>query len=426
MSTVIDSISARLDRRARQHVPGGVNSNVRLAAPHTYFERGVGARLFDVDGRDYVDYLLGQGPNILGHAPEKLQSDVAQAVRRGMLYGAQHEAEVLAAEQVCEILEWPEMVRFGVSGTESVQAALRLARAETGRRRFIRFEGHYHGWLDTTLASWSPDGECSPASAGQLSDHLAEAIPTPWNDLEAVRLQLEQHDDVAAIITEPVMLNAGSIVPRDGYLEGLRELADAFGVVLIFDEVITGFRVALGGAAQRYGVTPDLAVYGKAMAAGWPVSMLAGRADLMERFGSGEVNHSGTFNASVMATAATLSATTILREDDPYARMEAYGERLMDEVRGSAARHGLGLHVQGLGMAFHVSFSDGKAICDYRDLGRTDTERYGRLSRVLADHGVWVAGRGVWYVSAAHDERDMADTLTRVDQAFAEFARHER
>jgi len=423
VSTTSQKLSAELDQRARRRLPGGVNSNVRLAAPRVYFERGAGARLFDVDGNDYVDYLLGQGPNILGHAPQAVQSAVAEAVQRGMVYGAEHLEELEAAEQVCDILGWPEMVRFGVSGTESVQAALRLARAATGRRRVIRFEGHYHGWLDNTLAVFPPEGGCAPASAGQIGDYLDDLVITPWNDLDVVRQQLTAHDDIAAIITEPVMLNAGAIEPAPGYLEGLRALADEFGVVLIFDEVITGFRVGLGGAAQRYGVTPDLAVYGKALAAGWPVSMLAGRADLMERFGTGEVNHSGTFNASVMAAAAVRSTTAALRDRQPYEQMEAHGTRLQAEIRAASDRHGLGLHVQGLGMAFHTAFGVEQPITDYRGLAQVDSDRYGRLTRILIEEGLWVAGRGVWYVSAAHDEQDLSDAVARIDVAFERFAR---
>lgn len=407
--------SSELENRASRVLPGGVNSNVRLLAPPVFFDHGSGSRLVDVDGNEYIDYLLGQGPNFLGHAPKEMLEAVAEAVGRGMVFGAQHPLEVDAAELLLDILGWAGQVRFGVSGTESVQAALRLARAVTGRPRFVRFQGHYHGWLDNVLVSVE-NGQAVPASAGQLPSHLDDSITLAWNDLTAVEQTLADHDDIAAVIMEPVMLNAGSIEPRPGYLEGVRAACDTHGVVLIFDEVISGFRVAAGGAAERYGVTPDLATYGKAMAGGWPVSALAGRTEMMERFGTGEVNHSGTFNASVMACAATAAALRRLTQDPPYQRISDLGGRLMTGLAGLAADHGLDLHLQGVPVAFHAGFGEGP-VTDYHSLQSLDGERYAAFSNVLIDHGVWVAGRGIWYLSGAHDDADVDETLERVEAA---------
>ena len=407
--------SGQLDTRAKRVLPGGVNSNVRLLAPPVFFDHGRGCRLVDVDGNEYIDYLLGQGPNFLGHAPADILNAVDEASRRGMLYGAQHPLEVEAAELMLDILEWPEQIRFGVSGSESVQAALRLARAVTGRTRFIRFEGHYHGWFDNVLVKME-DGRAVAASEGQVAHHVDDSITLPWNDISAVLETLAAHDDIAAVIMEPVMLNAGSIEPAPGYLEGMREACDSHGLVLIFDEVISGFRVAAGGAAQRYGVIPDLATYGKAMAGGWPVSALAGRAEMMERFGTGAVNHSGTFNASVMACAATAATLRHLINDPPYETIASRGERLMAGLRQLASDHGLDLNVQGVPMAFHAGFGDGP-VTDYRSLGRLDAARYNQFTLALIDHGVWAASRGIWYLSAAHEESDIDETLERVDGA---------
>jgi glutamate-1-semialdehyde 2,1-aminomutase len=407
--------SQELHARARRALPGGVNSNVRLLAPPVFFEEARGCRLVDVDGNEYIDYLLGQGPNFLGHAPEAVLDAVERATRRGMVYGAQHPLEVEAAELMLELLGWAEQVRLGVSGSESVQAALRLARAVTGRQLFVRFEGHYHGWFDNVLVKVE-DGRATVASEGQLSRHLDDSIMLPWNDLGAVERALEENDDVAAVLMEPVMLNAGSIEPRPGYLEGVRRACDAHGVVLIFDEVISGFRVAAGGAAERYGVTPDLATYGKAMAGGWPVSALAGRAEMMERFGTGQVNHSGTFNASVMACAAAAATLRILRDDPPYERISARGDRLMDELRRLGSDHGFELNIQGLPMSFHAGFGPGPVL-DYRSLSRLDADLYARFTQALIENGVWVAGRGIWYLSAAHTEADIDETLERVEAA---------
>lgn len=413
------SNSRQLRARAARVLPGGVNSNVRLLAPPIFFARGAGARLVDVDGNEYIDYLLGQGPNFLGHAPKSILEAVATAVQGGMVYGTQHPLEVEAAEAMVEMLGWPDQVRLGLSGTESVQAALRLARAVTGRSRFIRFEGHYHGWLDNVLVKMDGN-QAAIASAGQLASHLEESVTLPWNNPVVVEDALEANDDIAAVLMEPVMLNAGSIEPEPGYLERVQAACTRHGVVLIFDEVISGFRVAPGGAAELYGITPDLAVYGKAMAGGWPVSALAGRKEMMERFGTGEVNHSGTFNASVMACAAIVSTLAQLSEDPPYQRVTDLGRRLMGGLSRLADQHGLDLHLQGLPMAFHASFGDGPAI-DYRTLSAFDTERYAAFTEILIQHGVWVAGRGIWYLSTAHDDADIDETLDRVDAAMKEF-----
>lgn len=412
--------SAELHRRACATTPGGVHSNVRLGAPKVFFDSAKGAWLHSVDGYDYLDYLLGQGPNFLGHAPEEVLDAVDTASRRGIIYGGQHELEVEASEAVCAALGWADMVRFGVSGTESVQAALRLARACTGRTKVIRFEGHYHGWLDNVLMK-AHDGVWGTASAGQLDSHLDDFVTLPWNDQEAVAEALSQDGDrIAAVIMEPVMINAGVIEPRAGYLERVRELCTQYGVVLIFDEVISGFRLGLGGAAARYGVTPDLATYGKAMAGGWPVSALAGRTDLMERFGTGEVNHSGTFNGSVLAMAAVKASLAYLQDGGPYAAIDEHGTALMAGLRELGASHGVPLRVSGLTAAFHVSFGDVE-VTDYRSLQRLDLGRYEELTDALFEHGIWVAKRGVWYVSTSHGADELDAALTRFAKTLSDW-----
>jgi glutamate-1-semialdehyde 2,1-aminomutase len=381
-----------------------------------FFTRGDGAWLWDVDGNDYVDYLLGQGPAFLGHAPSGVAEAVERACRNGMVFGAQHALEVEASELLCEMVGWADMVRFGSSGTEVVQAALRAARAATGRRTFVRFEGHYHGWLDNVLLSVDDEG-ARPASAGQPPAALEESITLRWNDLAVVEAAFAGHgDDIAAVLMEPMMLNAGAIQPRPGYLDGVRDLCDRYGTVLVFDEVITGFRLGPGGATERFGVTPDLATYGKALAGSWPVGALAGGRALMEPFGRGEVNHSGTFNANVMAMAAVTATLRQLRDEPPYEEIGRVGDRLMKELSDLGADQGL--RVQGLPMAFHMTFAEDEVeVTDYRSLQRCDAERYRLLARLLVDEGVWVTSRGIWYVSAAHHDREVEVTLGRVAAA---------
>jgi glutamate-1-semialdehyde 2,1-aminomutase len=411
--------SKRLRERALRSIPGAVNSNIRLAAPPVFMDHAAGATMWDVDGRDYIDYVLGQGPHFLGHSCEPINAAVAEACRKGMLFGASNALEVEAAELVLEAIGWAERLRLGLTGTECVQAALRLSRAVTGRRRFVRFDGHYHGWLDNVLIG-PADTEPRLASEGQLAAHLGDSFVLDWNDADALAARLREHGDtICAVIMEPMMVNTGGIEPLPGYLRRVRELCDEHGVVLIFDEVITGFRLARGGAVQRYGVVPDLAIYGKALGGGWPVAAVAGRADLMDRFGSGRVNHSGTFNGSMMAAAAVVATQRLLVEDPPYDRVEAYGAALMKGLAAVAQEHGVALHLQGVPAAFHASLGQPRSVPDARSLEELDLDGYAELSTHLVRHGLWVMRRGIWFVSAAHGDDELEKTLHRFDAALA-------
>ncbi|MFW6599451.1 aspartate aminotransferase family protein [Propionibacteriaceae bacterium Y2011] len=404
--------------RAAKVLPGGVSSNVRLPVNDMVFDRGEGPRLYDLDGRDYVDYLLGQGPAFMGHGHPAVNEAVSKAVTKGMVFGAQHTLEIEATEKLLGAIGWADMARLGVSGSESDHGALRLARGATGRRLVIRFAGLYHGWYDTVLMNWQGNTG-TVASKGQLEHNLADWLVLPYNDLAAAKEAFAQRgDEIAAVILEPMVCNSGALLPVPGFLEGLRELCTDNGSVLIFDEVITGFRLAYGGAAQRFGVTPDLGVYGKALAGGWPVSALAGRRDLMELLGTGEVNHSGTFNASVMAAAAVDATMDWLKENDPYPALEEFGTKLKDGLAEVGRRLGANLHIQGLPMAFHVSFADDDApATDNASLATLDLARYAAFTDDLAEAGIWVAARGIYYVSITHGQAELDDTLERFEQA---------
>ncbi len=306
---------------AKARIPGGVNSNVRLGGSSICFASGKGSRLTDLDGNVYIDYALGMGPNILGHAPPAVVDEVTRTLSMGQLFAGQHALELQLADKLCSCVSSAELVRFGLSGSEMVQAAMRVARAHTGRPEIIKFEGHYHGWFDNILISVRPGHRLPPGSnpriprphhlqsAGQSPHASEDVVVLPWNDVEAIEQYVGANASrIAAIITEPIMFNTGGILPRSGFLEQLRRVTKAHNIVLIFDEVITGFRVALGGAQELYGIRPDLSLFAKALGAGFPVAALAGRRDIMELFGSGGVNHSGTYNANLVSLSAALAA----------------------------------------------------------------------------------------------------------------------
>ncbi|MDQ3700765.1 MAG: aminotransferase class III-fold pyridoxal phosphate-dependent enzyme, partial [Chloroflexota bacterium] len=319
--------STALHAEASELLAGGVSSNFRLGAQPAplFFRRAVGSRLYDADGNSYVDYVLGMGPCILGHAPPAVTAAVAATLGDGQLFAGQHQGEIELARRCREMMPCAELVRFGSSGSEMDQAALRVARAATGRRLVVKFEGHYHGWFDSILVSVQPPlSAAGPAatplphlpSAGQSAAAAADVAVLPWNDLPAVARFLAAHgDETAALIMEPILCNTGVILARPGYLEGVRELCNRHGVVLIFDEVITGFRVALGGAQGHLGVVPDLAVYAKAIGAGFPIAALAGKRRLMELLASGAALHGGTYNTNLVSTSAAVAALDELARD---------------------------------------------------------------------------------------------------------------
>jgi glutamate-1-semialdehyde 2,1-aminomutase len=421
--------SRQLLADAAQYLPGGVNSNYRLGISPTplVFDRGEGPYLYDVDGNRLIDYYLGMGPMILGHNPAPVLAAVAEQLKRGILYAGQSEIEYAVARLVCQMVPCAEMVRFGCSGSEVVQAALRLARAATTRNMVVKFEGHYHGWLDNIHWSIGPSPEQAgpadapqpvPGSIGQdplVGEHLTVL---PWNNLDLLAARL-QRGDVAAVIMEPAMCNTSVILPAEGYLEGVRQACSETGTVLIFDEVITGFRVAPGGAQQRLGVTPDLATFGKAIGGGFPVACLAGRADLMEQFLTRRVMHGGSYNAQPVAMAATFATLSALADGQVHERIEQRGRRLMDGIAGALAEAGKPARVQGFPQIFHVALGTPSPITDYRSWLAADKARYVRFTTALLEHGVRALERGAWFLSDTHTDEVIDETIAAVAAAAA-------
>lgn len=422
--------SARLYAEACQSLAGGVSSNFRMHGRPTplFFERGEGARLHDVDGNVYLDYVLGMGPDILGHAPPPIVAAVRASLERGQLFAGQFDGEAALARLMLGHIPCAELVRFGVSGSEMVQAALRVARAFTGRPKVVKFEGHYHGWYDSILVSVAPPlDESGPhlPSAGQSVAAADDVAILPWNDLDAVARYLAMHAaETAALIMEPILCNTGVVAPRRGYLEGVRELCDRHGVVLIFDEVITGFRIGLGGAQARLGVTPDLACFAKALGGGFPIAALAGKREIMGLIGSGQVLHGGTFNSNVQSIVAAQATIRELATNDgqAYRGMEARGARLMAGLREAAAAAGVPLRVEGFGAVFNTAFGGPPAIHDYRSYAQTDRSRQQRFLHALQQRGVRVTSRGTWFLSAAHSDADIDLTLEAATSALHDSA----
>ncbi|RXH54139.1 aspartate aminotransferase family protein [Granulicella sibirica] len=427
--------------RSKKTLAGGVSSNVRLGDKPfpLFFDRGLGSHLWDVDGNEYIDYVLGRGPLLLGHTPKEVVQATVDQLWRGQIYAAQHELEYELSERVSRIIPCADLVRFGISGSEAVHGALRLARAATGRQTVLKFEGQYHGWLDNILYSLSPDPTRAghalhPAtlaeSSGQFSGADSHVVVLPWNNIEVLSQYLEQHhNEIAAIITEPVMCNTAVIPPLPGYLEAMRDLCTQHGVVLIFDEVITGFRLSLAGAQGRFNIKPDLTIFGKAIANGMPISCLAGREQFMGLIAQGKVGHGGTYNSLPAAVAGAIATLDLLEKDGAavYDTLETTGQSLMQGIRNLTAKHDIQAVIQGYGAIFYLGFPVqganlpvGQAITDYRSSLAMDNDLYTIFVSAMVDRGVRIIPRGNWFLSSAHNQADVESTLKAIEEVFAE------
>lgn len=416
--------SQKAYERAQKFLAGGVSSDARrMPGTPLFVDHAKGAELWDVDGNRYLDYVIGQGPNIFGHSSEVVVDAVKKQVARGITYAAQHTLEADVAERLCAMVPSAERVRFNTVGSEAVHAAWRLARGHTGRSKILKFEGHYHGWLDPALYSVHPDLGAAgdprhpatvPGTIGQTPGAETGLVVLPFNDLEAVKeLFAEQGEQFAAIVLEPVLCNTGAIEPLPGYLEGLRKVCDEYGAVLIFDEIITGFRLAPGGAQEYLGVTPDLSIFGKAMAGGMQVSALAGKARIMDDISSGKVAHAGTFNSHPVALAAADATLRVLDEqrDRIYPQLFRTGEMLKSGIARIAAEYSVQMLVDGPAPVFQTYFTGEPSVSNYREFAATDRRRMDRLHGALYRRGVNIVPRGLWFLSSAHTEEHVTETL---------------
>ena len=423
--------SKKLYEEAKKMVPGGVSSSIRQTEwpVPLFFKSAKGSKMTDVDGNEFIDYVMGMGPNIFGHSPDFITKSVYQDMQDGFCLTGQTKKENELSEFVEKTLPFKRKVRYASSGTEIVQIALRLARSFTNKNKFLKFEGHYHGWMDSVLYNSHPDVSSEEtlfdpiAESGGISKGTAdEVVIAPWNDIEALENILKVHNDISAIITEPILWNSNVILPSPGYLENLRKLCDQHGILLIFDEVGTGFRVALGGAQEIYGVEPDLSTYAKSMAGGFPIAMLAGKPEIMDYMSNGNVVHGGSFNTNVMSvSAAHATLDYLLNNEDFYKSLNKNGDILIKGLKEVAKKQGIDILIQGLGSVFYLSFTNLDSIKNYRDhANNVDQEKYREFSKLMLLNGIRLSQNGRWHMSSSHDISDIEITIKAAELSFAE------
>ena len=416
--------SEDLFARARTVIPGGVDSPVRafggVGGTPVFFDRGEGAFLIDVDGNRYVDLVQSWGALLFGHARPEIVEAALRAAAKGTSFGTPTEGEVELAQRIVDAVPGVEQVRLVNSGTEAAMSAIRLARGATGRDLVVKFEGCYHGHSDSLLAKGAGSGLATlgiPSSPGVTEGSAKDTLTAPFNDLEAVRaIFAERGGEVAVVAVEPVAANMGVVPPAPGFLEGLRELCTEHGALLLFDEVITGFRIAYGGAQSFYGVTPDLTALGKVMGGGFPCAAFGGPATLMERLApTGPVYQAGTLSGNPVAVAAGIAALDLARTTDPYPGLEATADVLTDGIAAAFAAIEIPVTINRAGSMFSVFFAGGP-IRNFSDASTADHERYARLFHHLLDAGVYLppSGYELWTLSTTHGPEETERILGAV------------
>lgn len=422
------STSKKLWQKANQSLVGGVNSPVRafkgVGGDPFFVASGQGSRITDVDGNELIDYVLSWGPLVLGHAHPVVVEAVTKALERGSSFGIPTEAEIVLAEKIAALVPSIEKVRLVNSGTEATMSAIRLARGVTGRDLVVKVEGCYHGHVDSLLVEAGSGLTTlgTPTSPGIPEAHAACTLTMPFNNLEAAGALFAEHGDkIACIILEPVAGNMGVIPPEPGYLEGLRARTSEHGALLIFDEVMSGFRVAMGGAQERYGVTPDLTTLGKVIGGGLPVGAYGGPASLMDHLSPvGPVYQAGTLSGNPLATAAGIATLDVLGEGDTVARIEAKHTRLCEGLGAIAKEAGIPVYQTQVGSMACMFLHEGE-VKNYADATQSDTTRYGKFFWAMLEGGVYLAPSQyeAAFMSDAHTEADIDQTLEAARAAFA-------
>ncbi len=415
------SQSKKLFEEAQKVIPGGVNSPVRafraVGGTPLFFEKASGAYLYDVEGKRYVDYVLSWGPMILGHAHPQVIEAVKQISENGLSFGAPTPIESEVAREICKLVPSIDLVRMVNSGTEATMSAIRLARGYTGRNQIIKFEGCYHGHSDSLLVKAGSGAltHGTPSSPGVPADTVAHTMNLPYNDLSAVQQYFEKEGDaVACIIVEPVAGNMNLVLPEPGFLEGLRELCDQYGAVLIFDEVMTGFRVGLNGAQGHFGVTPDLTCLGKVVGGGLPVGAFGGKREIMQHISPlGPVYQAGTLSGNPVAMAAGLTTLQLIQQPGFYDELSSKVDYLMQGMRDTASEAGVGLTTNSVGSMFGFFFSDEARVTNYAQVMQCHDDQFKAFFRRMIEAGVYLAPASFecGFMSAAHSRDDLDFTL---------------
>ena len=421
--TLRRDVQRALYRRALEHMPGGTDSNFRAWGESTiYVDRGKGGMVWDADGNEYVDLRLGYGPVILGHGDDRVDDYVNERMRRGVSFSLTSEDEVRAIELVCEMNGWVDKARMTVSGTEATMHAMRVARAYTEREKIVKFEGQYHGVHDYALISVSPDNvdelgdEDNPVGLawgrgipGAVADTI---IPARYNNIDFLRRLFErQGNEIAAVIVEPVLGNAQGIMPKPGFHQQMRALTEEFGILLIFDEVKTGFRFARGGAAEFFGITPDLATYAKAMGNGYPAAAFGGREEVMSVLPD-KVSHGGTYAGNRIAAAAAVKTLEIIRDTNALETIHATGRTIQNGLKEILDPVGIPYHFTGHPSMFGIMFRD-EVATEYRDWATTDHELYDAIAIGMHARGAMPEpdSREPWFICEAHADADIIDRV---------------
>ncbi len=426
--------------RAKKVLAGGISSSARSTTTGDlpfplYIARGLGPRIWDADGHQFIDYLLSYGACILGHGNPELVEILQHQLDLGTMFGTCNTLEVELAEQICQMVPCAELVRYANSGSEAIQGAIRAARGYTGKNKILKFEGHYHGWVDVLAISNRPgEAESGPIDAPRSLAHskgmpdsiVREVVIAPWNDPEHLTHILDRHDgELAAMICEPIVANNACVMPQPGYLEFLRSQCDRRGIVLIYDEICTGFRTSPGGAQDLFGVIPDIATYSKAIGGGLPIAAFAGKRKIMDLIGANTVKHGGTYNGSPLCAASALHVLRKLNQPDTQARIAKTGQTIADTIKKEIHDRKLSAVVQGVSAMFQLVFnSDGRPLQQYRDVHRTDQKKYAAFRQSLLEQGIHINSSGLacWFISAAHTDEDVEITCRAVRNAFAEIA----